>query len=192
MNSALKWIVSVAFVAASGIASAQTNYSVNNLAVGSDYLSGTISVTKAAESAGGTLGSANDFTNSTFTLGLYNSAHVLIENVTLGACIGGCGLQIQNGNLELGKGSSALLASLFAPYTVCGIGDVNAGAGCTAILSGSTIGSKFLSDGTVIALSPTTAAPEMNPASAASALTLLVGGLLVLRGRKRQGTAASI
>ena len=33
-------------------------------------------------------------------------------------------------------------------------------------------------------------APEIDPASAASALSLLVGGLLVLRGRKQQGVAA--
>jgi hypothetical protein len=33
---------------------------------------------------------------------------------------------------------------------------------------------------------PPTAAPEIDPASAGAALTLLAGGLLVLRGRKRE------
>jgi LPXTG-motif cell wall-anchored protein len=43
----------------------------------------------------------------------------------------------------------------------------------------------FQADWTLSKVSPN-AAPEMNPASAASGLALLVGGLLVLRGRKRQ------
>jgi hypothetical protein len=34
------------------------------------------------------------------------------------------------------------------------------------------------------------AAPEIDPTSAASGLALLVGGLLVLRGRKQQGVNA--
>jgi hypothetical protein len=34
------------------------------------------------------------------------------------------------------------------------------------------------------------AAPEIDPASAASGLALLLGGLVVLRGRKRQGITA--
>ena len=33
---------------------------------------------------------------------------------------------------------------------------------------------------------PPTAAPEIDPASAGAALTLLAGGLIVLRGRKRE------
>jgi len=33
---------------------------------------------------------------------------------------------------------------------------------------------------------PPTAAPEVDPASAGAALTLLAGGLIVLRGRKRE------
>lgn len=46
----------------------------------------------------------------------------------------------------------------------------------------------FQADWTLSKVSPS-AAPEMNPTSAASGLALLVGGLLVLRGRKRQVVA---
>jgi hypothetical protein len=49
-------------------------------------------------------------------------------------------------------------------------------------------GNGFHADWTLSKVSPN-AAPEMNPTSAASGVALLVGGLLVLRGRKQQVVA---
>ncbi len=50
-------------------------------------------------------------------------------------------------------------------------------------------GTKFSADYALSKVVPN-AAPEMNPTSAVSGLALLVGGLLVVRGRKRQVVAS--
>jgi hypothetical protein len=56
----------------------------------------------------------------------------------------------------------------------------------TGVLTSSSNG--FQADWTLSKVSPN-AAPEINPTSAASGLALLVGGLLVLRGRKQRVVA---
>jgi hypothetical protein len=58
------------------------------------------------------------------------------------------------------------------------------GATFKALYSGSSV------DLTVTSLTPPVGAPEIDPASAASGLTLLIGGLIVLRSRRQQSIAA--
>jgi hypothetical protein len=47
----------------------------------------------------------------------------------------------------------------------------------------------FITDSVTYSFAPPAAAPELDPGSAASGLTLLLGGLMVLRGRRKQPVA---
>jgi hypothetical protein len=60
------------------------------------------------------------------------------------------------------------------------------GTGTPVVIGGGN-GATELAD---VVITGATKAPEIDPASAASGLTLLLGGLLVLRGRKQQSIAA--
>jgi hypothetical protein len=61
--------------------------------------------------------------------------------------------------------------------------------GTEVFLNFSGAASSYVGEKTI--LDVTTAAPEIDPASAASCLTLLVGGLVVLRGRRQPLNAAA-
>jgi hypothetical protein len=76
-------------------------------------------------------------------------------------------------------------ARMIAPATSSIFGDWS-GIG-TAVVIGGGNGAVELAN---VDITSATRAPEIDPASAASGLTLLVGGLIVLRGRRQQRIAA--
>jgi hypothetical protein len=88
-----------------------------------------------------------------------------------------------------GLSGSALGAT--APYGANGL-PILANVGSqndvlTAVVNGSTVGALQYTITSLTAVS----APEINPASAASGLTLLLGGLAVLRGKRKAGDNVS-
>jgi hypothetical protein len=74
-----------------------------------------------------------------------------------------------------------------APATTSIVGDWS-GIGTAVVIGSGGNGATQIDD--LVIASTASSAPEIDPASAASGLTLLLGGLLVLRGRKRQSIAA--
>jgi hypothetical protein len=73
-----------------------------------------------------------------------------------------------------------------APATTSIVGDWS-GLGTPVVIGTGGNGATQIAD---LVIASTNSVPEIDPASAASGLTLLLGGLLVLRGRKQQNVAA--
>jgi|SRR5271165_31920 len=192
MNTVAKWMMAAALGSAWSLATAQETFNVN-FTVGGDNVTGTITT----DVSSGALG-VTDITNYSLTDSLLGvSVNMTADGFTSGPYP--TGLVIAGNQLEFNFANSAPAAALFG--VCCGptidLADTGAsafaGGSLTALPFGGAIVSPLKAGGalTILGTAPaTTAAPEIDPVSAASGLALLVGGLVVLRGWKQQSIAA--
>jgi hypothetical protein len=191
MNTVAKWIVAVVIMGANASAGAQVIYNViynvTDFQVGGgDYLTGNIVVTNAAVTAGGLLASGADFVGG--EIRLYNTSNTLLGPMRINGCpsTSGCGLAVSGAFLTLASGDLSIVGA----QAVCDIGITGS---CATHNPFGVITSSVQytgSQGMVFATARPTAAPEIDSGSAASGLALLVGGLVVLRGRRPQRPTA--
>jgi hypothetical protein len=191
MNTVAKCMLAVAMVGASGAAVAQV-YDVN-FNVSGEHITGSITV-------GGETGTLAEPDISAFTFTGTGINTFNLSGTTL-FCNGGggCGLSANGGTLQFGFGSSSVFEDIFNCQNpgYCGFLSMNSagvyGSGNGAVtfdVSGQGNGQWDAQSGlSDLTLSPA-AAPEIDPGFGASGLTLLLGGLLVLRGRRQHRLAA--
>jgi hypothetical protein len=113
---------------------------------------------------------------------------------------GGGALEVANGDLYfnpppwyLGQTGDLIMQSAyngFGPLTFCGGGCPAGGSGRTSgpgmiVYGGGKTGIFSLADGLLLGTDPPASAPEIDPAGAMGGVTLLLGALAVMRGRRR-------
>lgn len=192
MNTIAKWMMTAALGSAWSLATAQETFNVN-FTVGGDNVTGFITTDVSTGALGVT-----DITNYSLTDSLEGvSVNMTADGFTSGPYP--TGLVITGNQLEFDFANPVASAALFG---VCCGPTINLAAGsASSFLGGSMIvvpfggaivGPYLAHDAlTILGTAPaTTAAPEIDPASAASGLALLVGGLVVLRGRRPQRLTA--
>jgi hypothetical protein len=187
MNTVAKWIVAAVIMGANASAGAQVVYNVTDFQVGGgDYLTGTLVVTNAAVTAGGLLASGADFIGG--EIRLYNTSNTLLGPMRISGCqpTSSCGLAVSGAFLTLVSGDLSIVGA----QAYCNIGITGSCATITPTGVIASVTQYTGSQGMVFATAKPTAAPEMDSGSAASGLALLVGGLVVLRGRRPQRLTA--
>jgi hypothetical protein len=188
MNTVAKWIVAAVIIGANASASAQVVYNATDFQVGGgDYLTGTLFVANAAVTAGGLLTTTADFIGG--EIRLYNTSNTLLGPMRVVDCLPAlsCGLAVSGSFLTLAPGELGIAGA----QAYCDIGIT----GSCATISQTTglpvaVTQYTGSQGMVFATAKPTAAPEIDSGSAATGLALLVGGLVVLRGRRPQRLTA--
>jgi hypothetical protein len=191
MNTVTKWLFAVAMVGASGGAVAQ-KYDLN-FNVAGEHITGSITV-------GGETGTLAEPDISAFTFS-GTGTHTFNLSGTSLFCNGGggCGLTANGGTLQFDFGSSAVFEDIFNCQNpgYCGFLSMNSagvyGSGNGAVtfdVSGQGNGQWDAQSGLSDLTLPATSAPEVDPGYAASGLTLLLGCLFVLRGRRPHSLAA--
>jgi hypothetical protein len=191
MNRVAICLLVAATVGASSGASAQV-YDLN-FKVAAEQITGTITV-------GGETGILSEPDITAFAFSGTGTNTFSLSGVSL-YCNGGggCGLTASGGTLQFGFGSGSVYEDIFNCQNpgYCGFLSFNSagvyGSGNGAVtydVSGQGTGQWDAQNG-LSSLTPSpTAAPEIDSGSAVGGLALLVGGLFVLRGRKRQSIAA--
>lgn len=186
MNTAVKWMMAASLIGASGAANAQIEtYDFTITPTSGPAAAATGSFSYDCATLGGLCTTGGSDTAS----GLLSSLSLTFDGVTYDESTA------NTGTLELAAGGG-LTYILFG--SSCGTG------GCAALkpavdswivdsvsgVSYTASGLRSIYAGDVVITPATTSAPEIDPTSAASGLALLVGGLIVLRGRKQMSTAA--
>jgi hypothetical protein len=193
MNTVAKWMMTAALGSVWSLATAQETFNVD-FTVGGDTVTGSITT----DVSSGAL-VATDITNYSLTDSLLGVSVNMTADGFTSAPFATTGLVITGNQLEFNFANSTPAASFFG--VCCGPSIDLADTAVSAFAGGSMIAVPYvgaivgpqLAHGalTILGTAPaTTAAPEIDPASAAGGLALLVGGLLVLRGRKQQSIAA--
>jgi hypothetical protein len=191
MSTAMKWMLALALVGLSASAVSQETFDVNNLQIGTDYLTGSFSIPSTA-AVGSGIPNASLFSNVSLDLYSRNSdsAGSLVDTFTSGQCAYGPCLSLQaggnlvatdNGNvapiLAFLDASNDIGVNISLDQVLIACGVPNAACGLqTPIPSGTSL--------VFATLSPATQAPEIDTACAASGFALLLGELIVLRGRR--------
>jgi hypothetical protein len=183
VNALAKWMVGLALIAGiqeAGAQSAQQDITYDvNFSVNVFTLTGSIT-TDGAQTL-----TASDIVS--FNLLDDNPISTSSSSGGVVTCGTACGLTTSDGNLYFNFFSSASALTFSGPN---GADEFIGGSTSGGIISSPTVNPGALLFAVSVypanqqPLGTATAAPEINPASAASAMALLLGGLTVMRGRK--------
>jgi hypothetical protein len=189
MQIASRWIAALTLVGASGAALGQTVYTVNFMA-DAEKITGYIDL--AAHSLGPITpseitGWALSSVKGDPVAFSFNSSDA--DSVVICSGAPGCGLTASASSLKFISGVSAdiVFGDLAGTIAISTPEAVKSGNFPAVVLNTSAgfAGFDTIKGDTIATAKATTSAPEIDPASAAGGLGLLLGSLLVLRGRRR-------